>query len=212
LNLGIGSIFRPGPDWRFGLSAKSPSILYLTDQWSTRMKAGLGSGNQQSEGPVEGKHSYRIITPYRLMGSAAYFIQKSGVISVEYRFKDHRTGQLLPSGNGSNGYDYATENGIISRTFLPGHELRLGAEWRLSPLYLRGGYVHRTALREGPGDQSGRRYSFGAGYRKDGYFLDLAYRWIDDAEQYRPIGPETGGSSRIVHRMRGMLITGGARF
>ncbi len=215
LNLGFGAIYRPDSDWRFGLSARSPSILYLSEEWDVQMKADFGSGRTEKENPDAATYEYRILTPYRLVASAAYFIQKSGLLSIEYQFRNHRSGKLFSPQGAQNGAGYVQENRAIRDRFRAGHELRAGLEWRLSPLYLRGGYRFLSPVQRKWGklrEKASHTYTMGLGYRKKGFFLDVSYRKSLRSQLHRPTDPVSGRTARILKRRSGFLLTGGTRF
>ena len=215
MNLRLGMITRPNDRWRFGLSAKSPGLIFMKEEWSARMKADHGPNSTYDRGPSSGAHRYRIRTPYRVSGSMAFFYEKHGVLSLEYHFTDPRSGKLLPKMADENAYAYGRENRRLDQRASPTHELRAGLEWRLAPLYLRGGYGLLTAPVRTLGNRStgaGKRFSVGAGFRQKGIFFDIAYRQEIQNEVRRPADPLVGNAARTQHRMQGIVLTGGSRF
>ncbi|MFB6258939.1 MAG: hypothetical protein ABEH38_09610 [Flavobacteriales bacterium] len=211
-NIELGAIYRPLEALRFGLSARTPSILHLADDWKTRMKADHNPTTTYEKGWIKGHHEYRILTPFRLMGSMAYFIKKHGVIAVEYRFKDQGSGKLIPTRK--NSYGYGRENQLLRKRFKASHEVRLGAEWRLAPLYIRGGVRFISTPTTTYWDKQegmARTLSFGVGYRKSDFLIDLSFRTSYQEELHRPLDPRHAPTARIGHRMLGMILTGGLR-
>lgn len=209
----IGGILRPSEAWRFGFSARSPRLMRLEEEWRTLLKADHGRNVSYEEGPIEGSQEYRLLTPYRLMGSAAYFLGKQGLLSLEYRFQDQGSARLLSTREGDA--DHARTNERVRVQHLPRQELRAGMEWRLRPFYLRGGYNLLSPSRKGiAGRKEGltQRFTGGIGYRQKGFHLGLSYRWEKEPELLRPIDPQRGKAARSVHRMRGIVLSGGARF
>ncbi len=221
LNLQLGAIARPSESFRFGLAYKTPSLLSLTDEWTTLMSAdhndshdGLSSFETD---PLNGNHDYRIQTPSRLNASMAYFIEKLGVVSAEYIFRDPSNGKLMPTlENEDGGYDYAPENILVKDRFKARHEFRIGTEWRIfHPILIRAGYRLNTSPvrpRDGVEEGLAQDLTIGAGYREGGYYLDFSFQRGSNSELHRPADPEKGQSARIDHRRWAVRISGGVRF
>jgi hypothetical protein len=65
--------------------------------------------------------------------------------------------------------------------------LRLGAELRFGPLYLRGGYrYYGSSFRDGTLNEGNnyKGFSTGIGYRQDKFYLDLSISWLNNYEEY----------------------------
>lgn len=214
LNLQLGAIARPHERWRFGLAFRSPSFLFLEDEWSNRMESNHAGTDNYATDPVHGEHSYRVRTPYRVTASMAHFFEKRGLISAEYRFQDLREGGLSPAfKNRENGYDYHAENLILQNRARPGHSFHIGTEWRFSPLFVRGGYQLATPPLGPEGDKElGNDHSFalGFGHRRNEFLIDVSYKWRLENEFLEVT--EAQAPAELAHRGGGVVITGSLRF
>ena len=100
------------------------------------------------------------------MAGAAYQLGKLALFSADYEFTDYGSARFYETGDG---YDYSSKNQDIKSSLGPSNNLRLGAEVRLSSLYLRGGYgYYGKSWRSGTGNENMKydTYSLGFGFRE----------------------------------------------
>jgi hypothetical protein len=121
-----------------------------------------------------GTNSYSLETPFRFIGSLAYMLNKSGIISLDYEYADYSQMKLR---NGVESYDYYDENNEIKQVMQATHNIRVGAEARFGSMYLRGGYGFMMS----PYSSSEKNQyadintiSTGFGYRDSKFFADFA--------------------------------------
>lgn len=216
INAKIGVIFIPVEWLRVGVAAHSPSRITLTDNWSNTMTTDFKDGRHYDVDSPLGQYDYNLTTPARLVGSVAVIIAKSGLISADYELVDYAQSKLRSSSYaGEAAYSFTDENIAIKDNFTTAGNLRVGAEWRLAPFTIRGGY----ALYGSPynssvvtNDATKTTYSLGAGYRNGNFFFDVAYaltKWTEDYYLYDASLVDAAIMDRSVSQV---LMTFGFRY
>ena len=140
VNLKIGGILRVNDQLRLGLTWHSPTLYNMKDEWQMKIDAQHelnDSAYSYSHTSPYGIYDYEIVTPMKIITSAAVVLNKKLVLSGDLEFVDYTAMQL----NG-NDYDYFEEqNREIANTYTSTYNARLGAELNLSPIVLRAGYA-----------------------------------------------------------------------
>lgn len=216
INAKFGVIYMPVPFIRLGIAAHTPTRLALTDRWSSSMSTAFTDGRAYDVASPQGDYDYTITTPGRVIGSAAVIIMKSGLISVDYELVDYAGSKLRSASFAAEtAYDYANENLAIKENYTSTSNIRIGAEWRLAPFTIRGGYaLYGSPYRQEVVTNDGTRtsYSLGAGYRENGFFMDVAYvltQWKEDYYLYDANLVEGAVLDRSVSQF---LVTVGFRY
>jgi len=190
-NFKVGAIVRPFESLRIGVGFTTPSIYTIDEVFYNSLSVELEgdpADPADDANPVinneDMTYRYRLTTPYHLNAGIAYQIGNFGLISADYEFVDYANASLS---KGVDGYNFETENEDISAEMGAAGNLRLGAEVRMGPLYLRGGYSrHGSSFTEGVLNEeaSSNGYSAGLGYRQDNFYLDVAMVWLNSFESY----------------------------
>jgi hypothetical protein len=212
-NAKLGIIVRPLDFIRLGAAFHTPSIYFLNDRFNTQMQAwydpNLNISSKSAASP-DGIYDYTLKSPGKLVGSAAITIGKLGLISVDYEHVNYSNARL----EGSD-YDFIGENNAISDNFKSTNNLRMGAELRLGPGYLRGGYsIYGSPVKVSvPGADS--KYSVisgGVGIRNSDFFMDLSYSNGLSKEAYYMYVPEMTDGSINTSQLNNLIMTVGFRF
>jgi long-subunit fatty acid transport protein len=172
VNFKIGAIYKPA-DWvRVGFAAHTPSSITMKDEYSSTMKSDLDNGIHYDAKSKQGLFDYTITTPYRLIGSIGFVINKIALINAEYEHIDYSMAQLYSRPN-----VFGEVNSTIRRKYTNTNNIRVGAEIRLDPIALRAGYaLYGSPFKFGDNKNASRSsYTFGIGLRNDNFFLDFAY-------------------------------------
>jgi len=126
---------------------------------------------------------YRITTPWRYSLSAATVLGNLGMADVDVEIVDYRNSNILPKS------DYDLENDDIVSDLKTSVNIKGGAEFRLGPVYLRGGmaYYGNPYNKNSPNfdDDNIKKtlkctmsYSAGIGFRKRDFYMDVAYVYM----------------------------------
>ena len=178
----LGAIAKVTEAFRLGLAYESNTWYELYDEVSqslyTTTQAANGPENYADIYPdvVNVYESYTLQTPGKFTFSGAYVFGKSGLISIDYAIKDYGNAKFKPTG----GNGFRDLNSDISDQLTNNGELRVGAEFKIKRLSLRGGYRYEESPYKNKttiGDLNS--YSGGLGYNFGGTKLDLAYSYAE---------------------------------
>lgn len=176
----VGAIAKVTESFRLGLAYESNTWYELNDEVSQSLYTTTqASGGQPINNPVNPNivnvyESYTLQTPGKTTFSAAYVFGKSGLISVDYAIKDYGNTKFKPT-NDFNGI-----NNQISNQLTNTGELRVGAEYKIKQLSIRGGYRYEgSPYKNGTTIGDLNSYSGGLGYDFGGTKLDLAYSYLE---------------------------------
>ncbi|WP_264534667.1 OmpP1/FadL family transporter [Flavobacterium sp. N1736] len=177
----LGAIGKVTEAFRLGIAYESNTWYELYDEVHqslyTLTETSGGQGVEYTLNPdyVNVYESYTLQTPGKFTFSGAYIFGKSGLISIDYAIKDYGNTKFKPNSGGFGGL-----NNDISDQMTSNGELRVGAEYKIKRLSLRGGYrfegspyKNKTTI----GDLNS--YSGGLGYNFGGTKLDLAYSYAE---------------------------------
>jgi hypothetical protein len=116
--------------------------------------------------------SYKVKTPGKFNGSMALVFGPNGLLSFDYSYQDMSNAELRPTSDAS----FATVNSEIGWELRAVSSFRVGGEYRIKQLSLRGGYRYEQtpyANKITIGDLNG--FSAGIGYNFGGSRLDFTY-------------------------------------
>lgn len=188
-NLKAGLIARP-IDWlRIGVAYHSPAFFTnMHDTWSSQIDSYFDKEvENKSVSSRLGEYDYELTAPSKVIGSAAVFIGKMGLVSADYQFVDYRNAKLRPTA------DFIDVNNSIENSFSTQNIIRLGTEWRFGLFSARGGYsIHESPFANNINDGERKTWSLGVGYRESNFYLDLAYARTTSSEKYYLYDPMNG--------------------
>lgn len=175
----LGAIYKVTESLRAGLAYESPTWMSLRNEVTQR----IGSYCPECEANNSASNfifdpgmtfvydRYTIKNPAKWTGSLAYVFGKSGLISVDYSLKDYSNTEYKSHG-------YGAINDQLNSTLDLASTVKVGVEYRIKQLSLRGGYRYeQSPYKNGKtiGDLNGA--SGGLGYSFGVSRLDLAYSW-----------------------------------
>lgn len=174
----LGAIYKVTDSFRLGASYESPTWYNLNDELVQdlytydNVNVPSGDENRYFGSPIFIFPTYRLRTPSKLTGSAAYIFNKKGLISIDVATKDYSNIQF----KNTNQNDFRDLNSQMSSEMKNAYEIRIGGEYKIKQWSVRGGY----RFEESPykvdttmGDLTG--YSAGLGYNFGENRLDLSY-------------------------------------
>ncbi len=170
----LGGIAKLTESLRLGASYQSPTWYRLTDDTSQRINSDLADADIDfiDFNDINLFERYTIKTPSKLTGSLAMVFGIHGLLSLDYSYQDMSKAELRPTSDPA----FSSENSYISNTLTGVSAVRLGGEYRLDRISLRGGFRYEQSPYQN-GDTIGdlQGYSAGIGYNFGGSRLDLAY-------------------------------------
>jgi hypothetical protein len=174
LSLQLGVISKLNNVVRVGLSYETPTWYELNDELTQTIvavsKNTSGALAPDVQAPKTNIYApYSLRTPSKVNVSMALVFAKTGLISVDYSYKDYSKTTFTSS-------DFDLTNNAIKNTLGYSNALRIGGEYKIEKWSLRGGYqMEQSPYRSKVvmGDLKG--YSAGLGYNFGGTKLDLSY-------------------------------------
>lgn len=182
----LGAIAKVTNEVRLGLAYESPTWYHLTDEFSQNLVAvrknisGELPANVVNPNTINYYAPYKLQTPGKLTGSFAYVFGKSGLISLDYAVKDYGSTKFQPE----NDPYFRGVNNEMSHSLATSSEVRVGAEYKIKALSIRGGYRFEQSPYKNTqivGDLNS--ISGGLGYNFGIFKLDLAYAYSERNSQ-----------------------------
>ena len=177
----LGAIAKVTEAFRLGLAYESNTWYDLYDEvsqslYTTTETTAETFNNVVNPNVVNVYESYTLQTPGKTTFSAAYVFGKSGLISIDYAIKDYSNTKFKPTDDAG----FRGLNSDISNQLTNAGELRIGAEYKIKQLSIRGGYRFEESPYKNAttiGDLTS--YSGGLGYNFGSTKLDLAYSYME---------------------------------
>ena len=191
-SLSAGFIYKPTNTFRFGLSYQSPT-------WFTEIIENTNIINNDGffgDTEIEVSNSdviydntfggnlpiqellYKLRTPSKITASTAIIFGKFGLISFDYSTNNYK-GLYL------SGDDFSQENLFFDNQLKRADAIRLGTEWRINNLSVRGGYVYeQNPFINSISSDNLESYSLGLGYNFGTVKLNLSYKKSNKTDQY----------------------------
>lgn len=178
----LGAIGKVTEAFRVGIAYESNTWYELYDEVTqslqTTREADGGQPIHENINPdvVNVYESYTLQTPAKWTFSGALVFGKSGLISVDYSIKDYSNTKYKPTSDpGFRGL-----NSDISNQLTSNGELRIGGEYKINRLSLRGGYrFEGSPYKNGSTIGDLNSYSGGLGYSFGATKVDLAYSYLE---------------------------------
>ncbi len=191
LSLSVGAIYRL-KNLRLGLALETPTWYDEIVDESNIFKQNYSNSNKEYiydgftaidtfDYPSNGNNkgfdtandfeliSYSFKTPARFTASMAYIFAKSGLISIDYSFRNYNGIRY------GNEVDFKSVNRDFSEFFVNTNEVNLGTEWRIKKWSLRGGYHYKQNPNTFLKNSDIQGFSLGFGYNFGFANLDVSY-------------------------------------
>jgi hypothetical protein len=183
-SLKLGIIYKPIEPLRLGLSIHSPTYFRLNEYANDNIVSDVEGKLDDTQKNDPMWYSYALTTPFRVNAGLAFQLRKLAVFSADYEFADYGMARFSETGDG---YDYTEKNDEIKNSLRSANNLRLGAEFRIRRLYLRGGYgYYGRAYKKDDinADLNYHSLSGGVGFRDQNIYLDFGYTRMTNPNQY----------------------------
>ncbi|PKA83558.1 hypothetical protein ATE92_1714 [Ulvibacter sp. MAR_2010_11] len=181
----FGGIMKVADNLRFGLTYDTPTWYVIseeTTQYLETVRVEDGSSISEIIDPriINVYEDYNLRTPGKIAASAAYIFEKQGLLSFDYSYKDYSQIQFRPS----NDPFFVIENLNINNALKGASSYKIGGEYRINELSLRGGFrFEESPYKNGTtvGDLQG--FSAGLGYNFGNYTFDLSYARAEQSRE-----------------------------
>jgi hypothetical protein len=183
-SLKIGAIIKPIETLRIGLAFHSPTLYRINEYFYENITSNFTDGGPYESPNEPMRYSYALTTPFRALAGVAVQIKKVAILSADYEFVDYSTAKFSETGDG---YDYSIKNLAIKNGLKSTSNVRVGGEFRLNNLYLRGGYsYYGKAFKKGDINENldYSSISFGGGFREQNVFIDFGFTRLMNSQKY----------------------------
>lgn len=197
-NVKFGLIYRPLQWLRIGAAVHTPTFFEMDETYTSAVTSDV-FGTQYNVTSPQGIFDYSLETPFRAIGSLAFVIGKTGLISADYEFVDYRMARLR-----SSVYAFDAENTRVQSRLNWAGNIRVGTEWRFDVFSLRAGFAMNGNPYTGAYSLDDTRWSLGGGVRLNRWSLDLTYmlhRWAGSYEVYSPDLTPLAGITVLNHNV-----------
>lgn len=170
----LGGILKVTPEFRVGATYDSPTWYTIEEETTQSIATYTSTDSPVRINPqvINIYPEYKLQTPSKITGSLAYVFGTQGLISFDYSRKNYSKTEFRPT----SGAFFADQNDIISNILTDASTYRIGGEYLIKQLSLRGGYrFEESPYANGVtvGDLNG--FSVGLGYNFGNTKLDLTF-------------------------------------
>lgn len=207
----LGAIAKVTESLRLGLSYESNTWYELYDEvtqslyTTTQADGGQPINNSVNPNWTNVYESYTLQTPGKFTFSGAYIFGKSGLISIDYAIKDYAGTKFKAI---SDDDDFTGVNNQINDNLTSNGELRIGGEYKIKQLSLRGGYRFEGSPYKNEttiGDLTS--YSAGLGYNFGGTKIDLAYSYSERKSNEAFFARDFNDGAKISSKLNNVSLT-----
>ncbi len=208
VNFRLGVIVRPASILRLGFSFESPTWYSMNDYYYNDMEQLFENGTKLDAKSPDGHFDYRITTPMKLNGSAAFILGRFLIVSAEAEYLDYSSGFLS-----SRTYTFSSENNDVKNKYGASLNGKAGVEFHMRPMSFRvGAAVFGNPYKEGINESVRYQLSAGLGYRDRDFFFDIAYVYSQETTDYYMYDPVFVGPASVKENIHQIVMTVGIKF
>ena len=181
VSLQFGAIGKINNNFRVGLSYHSPTWYTLENEISQFLVT-YSTDETEVDYHIDPNvivvfdQSTKLQTPSSMTLSAAYIFGENGLISVDYSTKNYRSAMLKPKN------EFSIANSLADHILTNTNAFRVGGEYRLNRLSLRGGYhFEESPYKSSDLGDNTVGYSLGMGYDFGSTLLNISYNHTSSA-------------------------------
>ncbi|AWM33965.1 OmpP1/FadL family transporter [Hymenobacter nivis] len=200
----LGLIFRATNAIRLGASIQTPTLMYLTDTYSTTLTTNFTApAGTFTSSTAPGVYDYTLTTPFRANSGISVVLGKYGFISGDVEYVGYGQARLHNDANSANGDNnsFSGANQDIQALYRNTLNYRVGAEGRFSVFRARLGYAYYSDPYQTPsgGVSSARSYyTAGLGLRQGNFFFDVAEVYNSYKGSYSPYFLNSGQEPQVA--------------
>ena len=206
-SLQLGSIVKVNDFIRLGLTYDSPTWLRLreeTTQYIYTLEDTTSLEAEVDPAVINVFPEYRLQTPAKITGSAAFIIGGTGLISIDYSRKDYSNSKF----KSNTQVDFSQQNSMISNTLKAANTVRIGGELRHKKFSYRGGFkMEQSPYKDKAAYGNLKGFSLGLGYDFGGSRLDLAYENSDRKIDHKLFNAGNLGAAKIDRTNSNVSLT-----
>lgn len=186
-SVSLGAILKANKYIRLGLSYHSSTKYNLMDLYSYSLSVKYkkppsdeSASLTYSEKLEDEYFTYTIYTPRKLNTGISAIFGTLGLISLDYEYLNYSSMSFEPES------DFEEENKNIKQQLKnTSNNIRLGTEWNVSYVSLRGGYTYRQSpYRDEKIKSSIQSLSLGIGFNFNDWNFDVSYQQFMNTQDY----------------------------
>ncbi len=208
VNAKFGAILMPLPAFRVGLGLHTPTLLNITENFSNSLMYtySLPDTRTLTASSPEGRFEYRIVTPWKAVGSVGYLIPGFGFVSAEADYMDYSNASFTFKNPSLSDRQYQRVlNDDIKRRLSSAFNIRTGVEYARSIWRARAGLSWEGSPFRGD-DQFMFGYSLGAGIRENAFFADIAFVRRNRVDLYSPYAINNAPQTSVNQTVNSSLL------
>jgi hypothetical protein len=186
----FGVITKAVDNMRFGLAYDTPTWFRISEETiqyleTRRLEDGVNVTQVVRPNVINIYEDYRLRSPGKLTASAAYLFGASGLLSLDYSYRDFSNMQFRPAGDPF----FNDQNMLIDERMSAVNTVRVGGEYRWRQLRFRGGFQYEESPfrnKELMSDLTG--FSLGLGYNLGSANIDFAYMRTEQKRDHELLG------------------------
>ena len=207
INLKLGLIYKIDDAIRYGFALHTPTYYEIHEEYSSSMQTNFANDTTFDAGTYLGLFDYELSTPFKIINSLSFVLNKRAIISIEHEYLDYSSAQL-----NAEYYAFVEENETIDIAYSSTSNVRIGSELRVHPqLSVRGGYAYYgSPFTNTNNDSSTEFLTFGFGLQVNQYFFDFA---LISSYNNSNLSLYSGSEeARLSNRNEQIVISGGFKF
>lgn len=188
INLKLGFIYKPNDYFRFGAAFHTPTAFAMTQVYDQSVLAdtkGYAQGGDYRINAAQNQFDFTLITPWKGVVSATGMLGRIGFITADYEYVNYKSMRYNMASDYS---EYESEiNQAIKDMYRATSNFRVGAEFRIDPMMIRGGFGYYGNPYQNTSMGSDRMdFSAGLGFRGEHAFVDFAFVHSQYKSQEQP--------------------------
>lgn len=144
----LGVIYLPSKNLRLGAAIQTPTIYSISEEWQYSASTSFvdSSFDDRASSPI-GSYEYNLVSPYVINLGVAWTFAHRVLWSMDYEMTDYSGMRFMADDDHFGMEDPFYDLNETNRNFAgQSHELRIGAEYRITPQFsVRAGYSFLTS-------------------------------------------------------------------
>lgn len=186
----FGVITKAVENMRFGLAYDTPTWFRISEETiqyleTRRIEDGANITQVVRPNVINIYEDYRLRSPGKLTASAAYIFGSSGLLSLDYSYRDFSNLQFRPAGDPF----FNNQNILIDERMTAVNTIRMGGEYRWNQWRFRGGLQYEESPfsnKDLMSDLTG--FSLGLGFNFGSANIDFAYMRTQQKRDHELLG------------------------
>jgi hypothetical protein len=176
-SMNLGAIYKATKNVRIGLAYETPTWYRLNDELTQSVSTASTNGTDNFEDYINPNvvnvyPTYKIQTPGKLTASGTVLFGKKGLLSMDFISRNYAKTQFKPN----NQEVFSDLNTQIKNELQDTYELRVGGEYKIKQLSIRGGYrFEQSPYKVDLAFGDLFSYSGGLGYNFGNSKIDVSY-------------------------------------